>query len=131
MKVYVIQSKSGIIMSISLNVKNKMNGVLIKMTLCGSTCTYDCKCNKVCRIDEYLDTKMCLTVKEVLSWEDEILNTSEASLDYKKVKYKSNNCLIHTISLIIKCFLLLVVLSISCYYYFSKNWIKEGYAVLY
>ena len=58
-KVYVIQSKSGIIMSISLNVKNKMNGVLIKMTLCGSTCTYDCKCNKVCRIDEYLDTKMC------------------------------------------------------------------------
>ena len=96
MKVYVIQSKSGTIMSLILNVKNKGIGVLIKMTTYGSTCMCDCECNNVCKNDKYLDTKICsckkrLIVKVVLACGDEILNTSEGSTDDKKVKYK-NNC---------------------------------------
>ena len=34
MKDYVIQSKSGM-MNVSVSVKNKMNGVLVRMTICG------------------------------------------------------------------------------------------------
>ena len=54
-----------------------------------STC--DCKCNKICKIDEYLDIRNCscekrLLGKLVLVCEDEMLNTTETSLDDKKVK---------------------------------------------
>ena len=50
----------------------------------------DCKCNKVCKIDEYLDTKncsceKCLIGKLVLECEDEILNTIEKLLNDKKL----------------------------------------------
>ena len=53
-----------------------------------STC--HCECNKSCKIDEYLDFKSCsckkhLFGKLVLACEDEILNTTETSLDDKKV----------------------------------------------
>ena len=53
-----------------------------------STC--NCECNKACKIDEYLDIKNCqckkrLIDKIALACEDEILNTTEASLDDKKV----------------------------------------------
>ena len=53
-----------------------------------STC--DCKCNKVCKIDEYLDTKnrSCekrLISKVLLACEDEMLNTTETSVDNKRV----------------------------------------------
>ena len=54
--------------------------------------------------------------KLVLACQDEKLNTTEASLDDKKVKCKKRNCLIPTISLVIICLLLLVVICISCYY---------------
>ena len=54
-----------------------------------STC--DCECNKTCKIDEYLDIRNCscekrLFGKLVLVCEDEMLNTTETSLDDKKVK---------------------------------------------
>ena len=58
---YVIQSKNGIMMNVSVNVKKYMIGILVKMI---STC--DCKSNKACKIDEYC--------------EDEISNTTETSL---------------------------------------------------
>ena len=46
-----------------------------------STC--DCKCNKLCKIDKYLDIKTCLCgniffFKFVLACEDQILNTTKA-----------------------------------------------------
>ena len=52
-----------------------------------STC--DCKCNKACQIDEYLDIKKfsCkkrLINKLVLKCEAEILNRTENSFDDKK-----------------------------------------------
>ena len=52
-----------------------------------STC--DCKCNKAGKIDEYTDAKNCscekrLIGKLVLECEDEVLNTTETSLNDKK-----------------------------------------------
>ena len=53
----------------------------------------------------------------LLACEDEILNTSDTSVDDTKVRCEKSNCLIHTISLVIICMLLLTVVSIGCYYY--------------
>ena len=80
-----------------------------------STC--DCECNKACKIDEYLDIKICscekiLIRKLVLECEDEILNTTETSPNDEKEIYKKNNCLIHAISLIIIC-----IVIICCFYW--------------
>ena len=49
----------------------------------------NCNCNKACRIDDYLDMKICFLEKHligklVLECEDEILNTTETLLDDKK-----------------------------------------------
>ena len=78
----------------------------------------DCECNKACKIDEYLIIVNCfcknrLIGKLVLVCENEILYKTEALLNDKKVACE-NNCLIHAISLIIICLLLLVVICVSC-----------------
>ena len=52
-------------------------------------------------------------VKLVLACEDKILNTTETSLDDKKVTQEKNNCLIHTVSSVIRCLLLLVFITIT------------------
>ena len=49
----------------------------------------DCECNKACKIDEYLHLKNCSCEKRVISrlvfkCEDEILNTTDTSLNDKK-----------------------------------------------
>ena len=98
-----------------------------------STC--DCNCNKACKIGKYLDIKNCsfekrLFGKLVLANEDEMLNTTETSTDDKKVTREKSNCLIHTISVVIIC-LLLIVISISCYYNYTKHWIRKEYALPY
>ena len=72
--------------------------------------TYDCESHKACTIDEYLDIKICsckkcLFGKKVLACEAGILNTTETSLNDKKVARETNNCLIHTISMVIMCLL--------------------------
>ena len=92
-------------------------------------CTFDCVCNTGCNIDEYLDIKNALCEKSligklVLECEDEILNANETSLDYQKITSKKNY-LIHAISLAIICLLLFAVVSIGCYYYYTRNWIKK------
>ena len=51
--------------------------------------TYDCECNKACKIDEYLDIKNCSCEKHVigklvLEYEDKILSTTETLLNNKK-----------------------------------------------
>ena len=61
----------------------------------------DFECNKACKIDKYLDIKKCLGEKSlfsklVLACENEILNTTENSLDDNKVPREKTNCLIHT-----------------------------------
>ena len=86
--------------------------------------TWGCKCNKACKTDEYLNTnnclcKKCLIDKIVLECQDEILNTTETSLDDKKVickKKKKKNWLIHIILLAVTCLLLLIAVFISCYF---------------
>ena len=71
-----------------------------------------------------LDIKNCslekrLTGKLVLECEDEILNTTETVLKDKKVKCIKNNCLVHMISLEFIWLLLLAVICVSCYLYFT------------
>ena len=62
------------------------------MIICGiSTC--DCECNNTCKIDEYLHIKGCscekhLIGKLVLACEDNILSTTETSIDEKSVTHK-------------------------------------------
>ena len=94
-----------------------------------STC--DCECNKTCKIDEYLDTRSCSREKRwirklVLECENEMLNTTENSPDDKKKTCEKSNYLIHTISLVIKCTLLLAIVSIVCYYYYIRYCINVG-----
>ena len=97
------------------------------------TSTLDCECKKACGSDEYLIIKNCswakrLIDKVVLVCENEILNTAKASLDNKNVTCKISNCLIHTISLVIICLLILVAVFIiqnivqnkNIYYHFTK-----------
>ena len=88
-----------------------------------STC--DCESNKACKIDKFLDTKNCsckkrLISKLVLECEDEILNTTGSSPDNKKGTCKKTKIL-----LAIMCLLLIVVISIGCYYYYTRDWIKK------
>ena len=79
----------------------------------------DCEFNKACKVDKYLDDKSCscestrLIHKLVLACEDELLNTAETSLDVKTVTFEKNHYLIYMISLIVICFLLVVVFSVS------------------
>ena len=94
--------------------------------------TSDCKCNKACKIDEYLDIKNCsceslLIGKLILECEDEILNTTEILLNDEKVACSKINCLIHTISFVIICLLLLVVIFVSCYFYYTKYRSKQPF----
>ena len=89
-----------------------------------STC--DCERNKAWKIDEYLHNKNwsyknCLFGKTILACDGEILNTTENSLDHKKVTCEKSNCLIHTISLVIICTLLLTVVSIGCFYFYTRQ----------
>ena len=83
--------------------------------------TCDCECNKACKIDEHLDTKNCssekrLIGKSVLECEDKILNTTETSINDKKVTYGKSNCLIQTILLVLIFLLLLAIVYIASYY---------------
>ena len=101
MKVYVILNKNGIMMNIGVSVI-KLDNNLVKNIICWILSTCDCKCNKNCKNDEYLDIKNC-------SCENEKLMTTETSLNNRKVACEKSNCLIHTISLAITCLLSLVV----------------------
>ena len=92
-----------------------------------SSCDYEC--NKACKIDEYFDIKKCSCEKRligrlVLECQDEILNTTKTSC-------KKNNCLMHTISLLFICLLLLIVVFIGCYLYFTKHGLKQKHLLSY
>ena len=63
--------------------------------------------------------KKCLFDKLVLACDNEILDTTKTSIVDKKVTYEKN-CLIHTISLLMICLLLLVFILFSCYHYYGK-----------
>ena len=96
---------------------------------CKNSCIWnpskcDCECNKACKIDEYLNIKnfSCkkrLIGKLVLEYEDEILDTTKTLLNDKKVACAKINCLIHTISCVTICFLLLVLICVRCYFFYK------------
>ena len=88
-----------------------------------STC--DSECNKACKNDDYVDIKICVSEKRqfdklILTREIEMLNTTEILMNYKKITSEKSNCLNHIISLVIICLSLLFVISISCYFYYTK-----------
>ena len=75
-----------------------------------------CKCNKTCKIDDYLDIKNCsckkfLIGKLVLERADEILETTETSFDdkksniWKKLLSYSHNFIISNMLVMINCHL--------------------------
>ena len=53
------------------------------------------------------------------------MNATETSLDYKKETCEKSDCLIHAISLITIWLLLVTVISIGCYYHYTKKWKKR------
>ena len=53
---------------------------------------------------------------KALNATDEALNTTETSLDHKKVTFEKNNCVVYAMSLVLICLLSSVFFSISCYY---------------
>ena len=104
-EVYKTQSKNGIMMNVGVWVK-KLHWGSWKNNYIRNPSPSNCQYNKAC--------------------EDEILNATNTSLADKKCNnMKKNKCLIHIISLVIICLLLLAVISISCYYYYTKNQIKN------
>ena len=101
-------------MNIGVRENNKMIGVLLKMIMRGI------RDNKGYKIDEYLDIKIYLCEKHLLSklvlaCEDEIVSTTETSLVDKKVTCEKKNCPIHMVLLVIISLLQLVANSVSCY----------------
>ena len=67
--------------------------------------------------------KKRLIGKLVIECEDEILNTTEAT--DKKVTFEKSNCFMHTFLLETICLLLLVVICVSCYFYYTKYRSKQ------
>ena len=55
-----------------------------------------------------------------LECEDKILSTTETLLNDKRAAYAKSICLIHTKSLVIICLFWLVVIYVSCYFYYTK-----------
>ena len=96
----------------------------------------ECECDKSYDVGECLDyanykCRKTLPDKLVLEWKDQILNTTDTiSIADQKVTFK-NNCLIHTILLSIMCLILLAIVSIGCYYYYTRYWLKKEYSMPY
>ena len=72
-----------------------------------------------------MDTKNCscekrLIGKLVLECEDERLNTTKTLYNDKKVASAKINYLIHTVSLVIICLILLFVICVSCSFDYTK-----------
>ena len=94
------------------------------------SCTCDCECNKTWKGVGSQGTKNCSCEKDlidklVLACEDEILTTTKISLDDEKVTCDKINLLVHNILLIIMSLILIVFISIGCYYYYTRDWIKN------
>ena len=106
MKLYVIQSKNGIMINIGLNVNNNMIGILCEKDSMWNPSSCDCECNKACKIDKNLDIKnlSCkkrLIGKLVLECKEYTLNTTKTSPDDESGTCEKSNCPIHLILLLL------------------------------
>ena len=52
-------------------------------------------------------------------------------IDDKKFTCAKDNCLVHKVLLVFISLLLLIVISVDCYYYYTRDWIKKEYALSY
>ena len=52
-------------------------------------------------------------------------------IDDKKVTCAKNNRVIHTVLLVFMSLLLFIVISVDCYFYYTRDWIKKEYALSY
>ena len=79
-----------------------------------STC--GCHCNKVCKVDEYLDLKKLFMLKTPICWIgiSNLLNTTGTSFVDKRVTWEKSNC--HTDN-ILSLIIYLSLVGISCLYY--------------
>ena len=94
----------------------------------------DCECNRACKVDKYLGIENCslernLFGKLVLECENQMSNTTETLLNERKVICEKSKCLPHAISLTIMGLLLLVVICVSCYFYYIKYRSKLNYSL--
>ena len=110
-----------------------MSGVLVKTILCGILVRVIIRqCHKACKFGGNNDVKNYSCKKRffgklVLACDNEILNKTEVVakiLNCATSVSNKNNHLIHTVLLVIICSLLLVVFSISCYYFYTKHCLK-------
>ena len=62
----------------------------------------------------------CLIGKLVLEFTDDVLNTTVNLLNDKKVTCQKFSSLIHTISFVMICILLLILICVSCYFCYTK-----------
>ena len=112
-----------------------MIGVFVKRGYLRNHITCNFECDKACKISKYVDIKSCSCKKYIFgklvsAREDEMLNTTENSFVDKKITDGEKNCPIDIVSLVIICLLLLVAISINCYYYYTKHWLKKWTAII-
>ena len=93
-----------------------------------STC--ECEYDKSCDIGEYLNYEnfkcwKILIDKLVLQCEDESLNTIPLNATDTVSTANKNYCLIYIILLTIMYLILLAIVSVSCYYYYTKYCLKK------
>ena len=84
--------------------------------------------DKSCNVREYLDYENYKCRKEligklVLEFENEILN----AIPLNTTNTFSNNFLIYIILLVIMRLILLAIVCISCYYQYTRCWLKKEY----
>ena len=96
-----------------------------------NTSICECKCDTLCDVGKYLCYENCkcrnkLIDKLVLEWEDGILNAIPLKTINTISITEKNNCLIYIMLLIIMCLILLAIISVSCYYYHTRYWLKKG-----
>ena len=86
----------------------------------GSTCNWEC--NKVYKTSGHLDTKNCSQKKHLIGKQcQNVKMRYQKQLKYiTKLHVQKVTDLIHTVSLAIICLLLLDVICVSCYLYYSK-----------
>ena len=116
--------------NVVVSVRNQMIGVFVKRGYLRNHITCNFECDKACKISKYVDIKSCSCKKYIFgklvsAREDEMLNTTENSFVDKKITDGKKNCPIDIVSLVIICLLLLVAISINCYYYYTKHWLKK------
>ena len=129
---HVIQFKSEIMINNNVSVKG------IKCAKNFSTCTCENSmylkgiiddsvivCDEIINVTNSLSTNVTNTILT------NVTSAVSINSDSKKARYKMD-CYIHTISLvIISLFLLLVVISIGCYYCFTSHGSKQKSVLLY